>query len=134
MRSRHALCPGGPKNESCLTDLAVHGYVAAATLDQAMHPLVFLYKSFLNHAKVAVRRVGLTKHISAPTFCHSFATHLLQRGTGIRTIQQLLGHNDGATSMIYPHIQAAGWPRCSEPLGRSRGLIFMLCYPPYGRA
>jgi site-specific recombinase XerD len=53
---------------------------------------------------VAVSRAGLTKTISAHTFRHAFATHLLQRGTDIRTIQQLLGHNDLATTMIDTHI------------------------------
>jgi site-specific recombinase XerD len=65
--------------------------------------------SVINKAiKVAVRRAGLTKHISAHTFRHAVATHLLQRGTDIRTIQQLLGHNDVATTMIYTHVLQQG--------------------------
>jgi integron integrase len=61
--------------------------------------------SVINKAsKAAVRRAGLTKPISAHTFRHSFAAHLLQRGTDIRTIQHRLGHNDVATTMIDTHI------------------------------
>ena len=73
--------------------------------------------SVINKAiKVVVRRAGLTKHISAHTFRHSFATHLLQRGTDIRTIQQLLGHNDVATTMIYTHILQQGSQGVPSPL------------------
>ena len=73
--------------------------------------------SLINKAiKIAARRAGLNKNISAHTFRHSFATHLLQRGTGIRTIQQLLGHNNLATTMIYTHLLQQGAQAVPSPL------------------
>src|SRR5262245_33616949 len=73
--------------------------------------------SVINKAiKASMRRAGLTKNVSAHTFRHSFATHLLQRGTDIRTIQQLLGHNDLKTTMIYTHILQQGAQGVPSPL------------------
>ena len=54
--------------------------------------------------KLAVRKSGVTKHVTAHTFRHSFATQLLISGVDIRTVQELLDHNDLRTTQIYTHV------------------------------
>jgi hypothetical protein len=65
---------------------------------------------------IAARKVGLGKRVGAHTFRHSFATHLLQRGTDMRTVQALLGHKDVSTTMIYTHVLQQGGYRVTSPL------------------
>ncbi|TWU46193.1 Tyrosine recombinase XerD [Rubripirellula tenax] len=76
------------------------------------------HETFPRHLKVAVDGAGIDKHVTSHTFRHCFATHLLWTGTDIRAVQELLGHSDVKTTMIYTHVMNRPGVRVTSPLDR----------------
>jgi integrase len=66
--------------------------------------------------KMASRKAGIEKNVTCHTLRHSFATHLLQRGVDIRTVQEQLGHTDLKTTQIYTHVIEQGANGVRSPL------------------
>lgn len=78
-----------------------------------------LHESVVQRAvKRAILGLGMAKRATCHSFRHSFATHLLQDGYDIRTVQELLGHRDVATTMVYTHVLNRGGFGVRSPADR----------------
>ena len=140
---KHPSELGAPDISAFLTWLAVERQVSASTQNQALSAVLFLYKAVLAIEIGAVPSVvrartperlpvvlsredigAILTHLSGTMrfivmlMRHSFATHLLEDGYDIRTVQELLGHRDVSTTMIYLHVMQRGAMGVKRPMDR----------------
>ena len=124
---RHPGDMGDREVEQFLTFLSMERKVSAATQRLALNALAFLYNHFLDRPlgdestinkfiRNASVKAGLEKHVTSHTLRHSFATHLLESGADIRTVQEQLGHQDVKTTEIYTHVLKRGARGVRSPL------------------
>jgi len=115
---RHAMerkVPSASRHQSwCWVFPAAREYWSEPSRQRRTH---HVHPTVLQRAVAsAARHAGLTQRVGCHTFRHSFATHLLESGYDIRTVQELLGHKDVSTTMIYTHVLNRGGRGVRSPL------------------
>lgn len=93
-----------------------HFYLFEGQGSTKENPIPYASRSIQAIVKESARKAGITKKISAHTLRHSFATHLLEHGTDLRYIQNLLGHESSKTTEIYTHVTTKGFDQIKSPL------------------
>lgn len=82
------------------------------------NPVQYSVRSIQSILKAALEKTGIKKHVTVHTLRHSFATHLLENGTDLRYIQNLLGHESSKTTEIYTHVTTKGFNQIVSPLDK----------------
>lgn len=121
--NKHRMVPVGEKLGAQLR-VYIKSYLPQTYLIEGVHGGPYSAESIGQMVRHAAHRAGIRKHVTAHTLRHSFATHLLEQGTDLRIIQQLLGHSSSRTTEIYTYVSRKSLLSVKSPLDMLNFSIF----------